>query len=172
MKTVLLATAVLVNAIAILPPVAPGAAQVTRKQGGRYDQQIRSAVARIVRDKAEYKKVKAEVEDSVVTLTGSVELDSTRRTLVDRVRKIAHVEAVENHLVLDPPAVPDQELYGRVQRNLADAGFDTLKLRVHEGAVTIEGMVADQMQRQRVIELVRRTEGVKEVDARVSFASK
>jgi osmotically-inducible protein OsmY len=146
--------------------------QTGSRRGGRYDQQIRVEVSRVLRKEAKYKKVKAEVEDSVVTLTGSVELDSTRRGLVDRIRKISHVEAVQNQVLLDPPALDDKLLYSRVTQGLADAGFEALKCTVHEGAVTLEGMVADQMQREHVIDLVRRMDGVKEVDARLSFASK
>jgi osmotically-inducible protein OsmY len=171
MKRFFLAIAILSSAGVIFLPYSGTALQAGNRGGGRYDRQIRNELARILR-KAEYKKAKADVEDSVVTLKGSVELDSTRRALVDRARRIPHVEAVENQLVLDPPAPDDQALYGRVQRNLADAGFETLKLTVHEGAVTVEGAVADQKQRQRVIDIVKRTEGVKEVDARLSFATK
>jgi osmotically-inducible protein OsmY len=171
MKKFFLAIAVLSGAVVIFVPYSGTALQVSRTVPGRYDQQIRHELARILH-KAEYKNAKAKVEDSVVTLSGSVELDSTRRSLVERVRKVPHVEAVENRLVLDPPAPDDKALYGRVQRNLADAGFESLKLKVHEGAVTVEGAVADQKQRQRVIDLVKRTEGVKEVDARLSFATR
>lgn len=156
----------------MLLPAAAQKLQTGDRTGGRYDPQIRAEVSQLLRKEAKYKKVKAEIEDSVVTLTGSVELDSTRRGLVDRIRKVPHVEAVQNQVLLDPPALDDKMLYGRVTQGLADAGFETLKCTVHEGAVTLEGMVADQKQRERVIELVRRMDGVKEVDAHLSFASK
>lgn len=161
----------LIAAVSLLP-AAVQPSQTTSTRAGRYDPQIRAELARILRKETRYRRVKTEVEDSVVTLTGSVELDSTRRALLDRVRKISHVEAVQNEVLLDPPAVDDKLLYGRVLKNLADAGFETVKCNVHEGAVTLEGMVADQQQRQRVIDLVRRIDGVKEVDARLSFASR
>lgn len=166
--------AILTLSIAVLT-LLPAAAQSLHqgsRRGGRYDQQIRAEVARILQKEARYAKVNADVEDSVVTLSGSVELDSTRRGLVDRVRKIKHVEAVQNQVLLDPPALDDKLLYGRVTQALADSGFQNLKCTVHQGAVTLEGMVADQKQRERVIDLVQRTDGVKEVDARLSFASK
>jgi osmotically-inducible protein OsmY len=166
--------AVLMSLIAaiMLLSAAAQTAQTGSRRSGRYDEQIRAELSRILRKEARYKKVKARVEDSVVALTGSVELDSTRRALVDRVRKLSHVEAVQNEVLLDPPALDDKELYARVLKNLADTGFETLKCTVHDGAVTLEGMVADQQQRQRVIDLVRRIDGVNEVDARLSFASR
>lgn len=142
--------------------VVPATAQA---RGGRYDAQIEGRVTDLLKSSNEYKNVRAKVEDSVVTLSGSVELDSTRQALISRVRRIPHVESVESNVVLSPPAVPDQTLHGRVQRTLADAGFAEVKIRVHEGAVRLEGTVRNAKERQRAIELVRQTEGVKEVQA-------
>lgn len=159
-------------AATMLLPAAAQTGQTAGRRAGRYDQQIRAELWHILHKEAKYREVKAEVEDNVVTLTGSVELDSTRRALADRVRKISHVETVQNEVLLDPPAVDDKLLYSRVVKNLAEAGFETLKCNVHQGAVTLEGMVGDQKQRQRVIDLVRRIDGVKELDARLSFASR
>lgn len=138
------------------------------RRGGRYDPAIRSKVLDLLRSKADYQKVRAEVEDGVVTLTGSVELDSTRRWVVDRVRGMDHVAGVNNRLVLKPPAVPDQALYGRVRRNLNDAGFQSVELQVHEGAVKLSGGVTNERERQRAIQVARNTAGVKEVESTVT----
>lgn len=135
------------------------------QSGGRYDVQIRTEIAQLLEQNSAYKNVTVRAEDSVVTLTGTVELDSTRQALIIRVRRIPHVESVESNIVLSPPAVPDQTLHGRVQSALADAGFGEVKIRVHEGAVRLEGTVRNAKERQRAIELVRQTEGVKEVQA-------
>jgi osmotically-inducible protein OsmY len=140
----------------------PAAAQV---RGGRYDAEIRARVAELLKAKSEYKNVTAKIEDSVVELTGSVELDSTRRALISRVRGIPHVERAESNIVLAPPAVADEALYGRVERALAAAGFGEVKIRVHEGAVRLEGTVRNAKERQRAILVVRQTDGVKEVQA-------
>lgn len=140
-------------------------------RGGRYDAQIEGRVTDLLKSRNEYKNVRAKVEDSVVTLSGSVELESTRQALISRVRRIPHVESVESNVTLIPPAIPDQTLYGRVQRTLADAGFAEVKIRVHEGAVRLEGTVRNAKERQRVIELARQTEGVKEVQASLLTAA-
>ncbi|HET6934784.1 MAG TPA: BON domain-containing protein [Candidatus Angelobacter sp.] len=138
------------------------------RRGGRYDPAIRSKVADLLRSKADYQKVRAKVEDGIVTLTGSVELDSTRRWVVDRVRGMDHVAGVNSRLVLKPPAVPDQTLYGRVRRNLNDAGFQSLELQVHEGAVKLSGGVTNERERQHAIQVARNTAGVKEVESTVT----
>jgi hyperosmotically inducible periplasmic protein len=147
---------------AALHPVQP--------RGGRYDQQIRQRVARLLASKSECKNVKAQVEDGVVTLTGTVELDSERRTVVTRVRRIPHVEEVDNQILLSPPAPLDDVLYSRVTRRLGDAGFPEIRVRVHDGAVVLEGTVRTPRDRQSAVHLVWQTDGVKEVEARLTVA--
>ncbi|MFI5103533.1 MAG: BON domain-containing protein [Terriglobales bacterium] len=139
-------------------------------RGGRYDEGIRTAVARLLAGKSDYKDVKAEVGDSVVTLTGSVELASTRKFLVRKVRDIAHVNSVRNEIALDPPAENDSAVLGRVQQRLEDAGLKGITLRVREGAVIVEGMVRNTRDRERALQMVRETAGVKEVESRLTVA--
>lgn len=49
-------------------------AAVGQQQGGRYDAQIRARAAQMLAGNKNYKNVKAEVEDSMVSLSGDVEL--------------------------------------------------------------------------------------------------
>jgi osmotically-inducible protein OsmY len=164
-KTILLSIALLWAAAPIVQ------AQHAPNRGMRRDEKIREAVGRILSGHSEYKSVKADIDGAVVTLTGSVELASTRQHLVERIRRLSLVEDVENKLALDPPPPPDKELYNRVQRILQDAGFGTVKINVRDGAVTLEGMVGNEEQRERVLDVVRRTEGVKEVESRLTWAT-
>ena len=147
---------------------APAQSVSAQARGGRYDEQIRSDVAKLLASKSECKNVKAKVDDGVVTLTGNVELDSERRTLVTRVRRIAHVEEVDNQIVLSPPAPLDTVLYARVSRRLQDAGYSQVKVQVHEGAVILQGSVRTMRDRQSAVQLAWSTEGVKEVEAKLS----
>src|SRR5260370_32891842 len=80
-------------------------------RGGRYDQQILSNVARVLGGDPQYKNVTVDVEDGVVTLAGSVELDSTRRNLVVRIHHIDHLSRAENQLVLSHSAPACHALY-------------------------------------------------------------
>lgn len=141
-----------------------------QQQAGRYDTQIRARVAQILAGSKDYKNVKAEVEDSIVTLSGDVELHSVRRGLITRVHHIAHVAGVENQIVLAPPAVPDNILSGRVQTQLQDAGYGTLSIQVREGGVTLHGTVRNRHDWDAVRQLVSATPGVKEVEVRLSIA--
>lgn len=143
-----------------------------RHRGGRYDEQIRAAVTRLLSEKSDYKNVKSEVGDSVVTLTGAVQLPSTRKALVARIRHIPHVSRVDNDVVLDPPAENDQSVIGRLQQRLEDAGLKGITCKVREGAVTLEGIVRNDRERSRTVRLVRETQGVKEVSSKLTVAEK
>lgn len=146
----------------------PGFAQ---ERGGRYDQQIRSNVARVLLSDIDYKDVSAEVEDSIVTLSGSVVVDSTRRNLAGQVRHIPHVARVENQVVLSPPAPPDNILYSRVMSRLQGAGYEDVTVQVHEGTVILKGNVRTQRDWNWAKEIVILTPGVKEVEARLTIVS-
>jgi osmotically-inducible protein OsmY len=138
---------------------------------GRYDQQISSNVARVLLNDRDYKDVSVVVEDGIVTLTGSVVLDSTRRNLVVQIRHISHVAGVDDRIVLSPPAPPDNILYGRVMSRLQESGYSDLTAQVHEGAVILKGYVRTQRDWAWAKEIVLLTPGVKEVEARLSIVS-
>jgi osmotically-inducible protein OsmY len=139
-------------------------------KGSRYDEQIRTAVTDILTSEKKFGSVQATVEDNVVTLKGSVLLDSTRERLVGQVKHIKHVHSVRNELVLDPPAPPDVALYGHVRQTLADIRLENITCKVHEGSVILSGIVRDEKERQRAIEMVRSTAGVKEVQSQLRVA--
>lgn len=138
-----------------------------QSRGGRYDQQIRSNVARVLLSDREYNDVSVDVEDGIVILTGSVVLDSTRHNLAARIRHILHVARVDNRLVLSPPAPLDKALHGRVISRLREAGYSDMTVQVHEGAVVLKGYVRTQKDWARAKEIVTSTPGVKEVVARM-----
>jgi len=144
---------------------------LAQNRGGRYDQQIYSNVARVLLSDRDYQSVSVQVEDGIVTLTGSVFLDSTRRNLVGEIRHISHVAGVDNRLVLSPPAPPDNILYGRVMSRLQESGYGDLTAQVHEGAVILKGYVRTQRDWAWAREIVMLTPGVKEVEARLSIVS-
>jgi hyperosmotically inducible periplasmic protein len=144
---------------------------LAQNRGGRYDQQINSNVARVLLSDKDYKDVSVQVEDGIVTLTGSVALDSTRRNLAVQIGHLSHVAGVDNQVVLSPPAPPDQILYGRVMSRLQEAGYGDLTAQVHEGAVVLKGYVRTQRDWSWAREIVMLTPGVKEVETRLSIVS-
>ena len=84
-----------------------------------------------------------------------------RAHVAHRKKQTKHVHSVRNEIILDPPGPPDQTLYGRVRQTLADIRLETINFKVHEGAVTLSAVVRNEKERQRAIEMVRSTDGVK-----------
>ena len=144
---------------------------LAQDRGGRYDQQISSSVAWVLLSDKDYKDVSVQVEDGIVTLTGSVVLDSTRRNLAAQIRHIPRIAGVDNQIVLSPPAPPDNILYGRVMSRLQESGYGDLTAHVHEGTVILKGYVRTQKDWAWAKEIVLLTPGVKEVEARLSIVS-
>ena len=144
---------------------------LAQNPGGRYDQQINSNVARVLLSDKDCKDVSVLVEDGIVTLTGSVALDSTRRNLAVQISHISHVAGVDNQIVLSPPAPPDNILYSRVMSRLQEAGYGDVTAQVHEGAVILKGYVQTQRDYSWAREIVMLTPGVKEVEARLRVIS-
>lgn len=144
---------------------------LAQDRGSRYDQQISSNVARVLLSDKDYKDVSVQVEDGIVTLTGSVVLDSTRRNLAVQISHISHVSGVDSQIILSPPAPPDNILHGRVMSRLQEFGYGDLTAQVHEGAVILKGYVRTQRDWFWAKEIVMLTPGVKEVEARLSVVS-
>jgi osmotically-inducible protein OsmY len=139
------------------------------RHGGRYDRQILENIQKIIASKYDFKDIRADVEDGIVSLHGAVRLASSRRWLEHRVIRVAHVGGVRNEIVLDPPALPDNEVAARVQRNLSDAGFGSLQFTVNSGEVALSGVVRNQKEQRRVLQVVRATPGVKETESKISI---
>src|SRR5258708_37071308 len=95
--------------------------------GAKQDQAILRATVRIIKSRSEYKDVHAEVEDGIVTLTGKVELESSRSALENKIRHIAHVAGVRNQIALVPPPAPDELVSHRLSATLRDARYRDVK---------------------------------------------
>ena len=139
--------------------------------GGRNDRQIEVAAIKIIKGKSQFKNVSVQVEDGIATLKGTVELESSRVEIGDRVGRIANVAGVRNEVVLDPPAMPDEILLSHVTHNLIDGGYEFIRVNVHNGSVVAWGTVRTWREREWLIQTIRLTEGVKEVQSRLSVAS-
>jgi osmotically-inducible protein OsmY len=138
-------------------------------KGGRYDPQILAATSRVLASET-YRNVHAEVEDGIVTLHGTVKLESLRAGLEYKIRHLANVAGVHNEVLLDPPPVEDKVLFGRVSNKLRDAGFENIRVRTHNGAVTLVGIARTQRERSLILQATWATDGVREVFSQLSLA--
>ncbi len=132
-----------------------------------YSAEIEKDVARLLNGNQGYKQVTFRVEDEIVTLAGKVPLWSNRTDLEWSVRRLKHVRSVRNELVLDPPAVPDEVLRGRMKRALTERGFAHVKFQAHEGRVVLTGATRTRSQWTRIQDVAWSVEGVREVVNRI-----
>lgn len=129
------------------------------------DSRIREAAAKVLAEHEECKRVKVEVEDRIVTLTGKVEMASDRAWLAQRMKRIPDVSRVNNQLVLDPPAELDEVLLARVKRSLSAPHFAGVRFTVHEGLVKLSGEVRTHGDASRAYNAAMSTAGVREVES-------
>src|ERR1700761_9007554 len=84
----------------------------------RYDNQIQTAVTHKLADKRQFNNVKANVQDGIVTLSGTVELYQHKADAAKLARKAGHVQGVRNLLDVAGPTVSDVDLAQKLAKKL------------------------------------------------------
>jgi hyperosmotically inducible protein len=146
----------------------PAWAQQAAVGNGRYDQQIEQQVMKVLASKERWKNISASTDDGIVTLQGSAQLYIDKTDATNKVRRVAHVDGVRNHVEVSS-TVPDAQL----QKQLADKlrydrigfgiMFNALALKVQDGVVTVSGDVHDYPSRNSALGILETTPGVKDV---------
>jgi osmotically-inducible protein OsmY len=137
-------------------------------QGGRYDQQIQQDVEKVLQSKSRFQNVHASTEDGIVTLTGTVKVYIDKLDAERRVRHVKHVEGARNHIEVES-TVPDDVLLKKLADKLRydrigyGIMFNSLKLNVENGVVTVSGDVRDYSARDSALAIIATEPGVKDV---------
>ena len=152
----------------------PSYAQVAAG-GGRYDQQVQqSAQTALAKDKR-FADVKSQIEDGIVTLTGSVKLFADKEDAAHKIHKIDHLGGVINKIEVTG-SVPDEKLGNDLARKLTydrigyDVRYNFFTIRVKDGIVTLDGDVLDYPARDSALGIASHMVGVKEVVDNVRVA--
>lgn len=136
---------------------------------GRYDNQIQTAVTHKLAAKKQFQAVQSNVEDGIVTLTGSVDLYQRKLDAARLARKTASVQGVRNLITVAGPNVPDERLEQKLARKLTyvragyDNTFDYFALGVKDGVVTVEGQDRTGVGRREALADIYNQPGVKDV---------
>lgn len=169
MKTInRLYLSLLLAATLAVPVWAQQAATQQTKTAGRYDQQIQQQATKLLDSKDKWKGISATTEDGIVTLTGSVKLYIDRVDAARKTDRIEHTAGVRNQVQVEAN-VPDAELQNKLGDKLRydrigfGIMFNSLALKVQDGAVTVSGDVHDYPSRDSAIAIVETTAGVKDV---------
>lgn len=141
----------------------------------RYDGQIQSAVSQKLASKNQFRDVKANVEDGVVTLTGTVDLYQRKLDAAKLARKTAHAQGVRNLITVAGPEVSDVQLEQKLATKLRyvrvgyDNAFDYFALGVKDGVVTVEGEDRTGVGRDEALSDIANMPGVKDVVDNISI---
>ncbi len=140
----------------------------------RYDNPIQTAVTQKLAAKTQFRDVRSNVEDGIVTLTGTVDLYQCKLDAAKVARKTANVQGVRNLITVAGPNVPDERLEQKLDQKLTyvrvgyDNTFDYFALGVKDGVVTVEGEDRTGMGRDEALADIANMPGVKEVVANIS----
>ena len=137
---------------------------------GRYDQQIQQAVSQKIHESKPLQNVSSNVEDGIVTLTGTVDLYQDKLDAAKKVKKIANVTGVRNDIVVAGQTVPDSQLQQKLSKELVydrvgyfDNAFNYIAVTVRDGVVTLSGATYWDVPRDSALAIAARTPGVKDV---------
>jgi hyperosmotically inducible protein len=135
----------------------------------RYDNQIETKVTQKLASKSQFRDVKANVEDGIVTLTGTVDLYQRKLDAAKAARKAPNVAGVRNLITVAGPNVPDTQLADKLGTKLTyvregyDSTFDYFALSVQNGVVTVEGADRTGVGRDEAMADIANMPGVKDV---------
>jgi len=135
----------------------------------RYDAAIQAKVSRQLASKKEFHNVNAVVEDSIVTLSGSVDLYQQKLDAARKIRKTENLQGVRNLIAVSGKNVADADLAAQLDRELYydrlgyDNAFNFVTASVENGVATINGETRTEAGRDSALALADRTPGVKDV---------
>lgn len=155
-------------ALAVMFSCSPMLAQVANNAGASaVDQQISSYLQKEYAGSKSLAGVHASVNDQIVTLTGTVPMMEDKLEAAHKARQVDSVNGVRNHIQVNGPTVPDQQLKRELAERLTydrmgmGQTFNALTLKVNNGVVTIGGEVRDYPSRDSALDIVAGTKGVK-----------
>jgi len=140
----------------------------------RYDTQIQATVTQKLASKSQFSNVKANVEDGIVTLTGTVDLYQGKLDVAKLARKTANAQGVRNLVSVAGLNVPDAQLEQKLAKKLRyvrvgyDNTFDYFALGVKDGVVRVEGQDRTGIGRDEALADIANMPGVKDVIDNVS----
>jgi osmotically-inducible protein OsmY len=135
----------------------------------RNDTQIETTVTQKLVARNQFRDVKANAEDGIVTLTGTVDLYQRKLDAGKLAGKVANAQGVRNLITVAGPNVSDAQLEQKLAQKLRyvrvgyDNAFDYFALGVKDGVVTVEGEDRTGVGRDEAMADIANMPGVKDV---------
>ena len=142
----------------------------------RYDNQIQTAIAQKLAQKSQFRDVKSNVQDGIVTLTGTVDLYQRKLDAAKLARKAPSVQGVRDLITVAGANVPDEQLNKKLSEKMRyvrsgyDITFDYFALAVKDGVVVVEGQDRTGVGRDEAVADIANMPGVKDVVDNISIA--
>ena len=141
------------------------------------DAQIQADAQKQLSNK-KFSGVHVQVQDGVVHLTGQVERYADKEDAQKRIEKMHEASSVRNDIsVAGAGSVSDAELFQKLSKQLvydrqgyASYPFNSLTLEVHNGVVTVGGLVVEPVDKDSALGLIKNTPGVRGVVDHIQVA--
>jgi osmotically-inducible protein OsmY len=145
------------------------ATMLAQSAASRYDEQIESKVTQKLAEKNQFHNITSNVQDGIVTLTGTVDLYQRKLDAAKLARKVSNVQGVRNLVTVAGPAISDEQLGQQLAQKLTyvragyDNTFDYFALGVKNGVVTVQGEDRTGVGRDEALADIYNQPGVKDV---------
>jgi osmotically-inducible protein OsmY len=131
------------------------------------DAQIQTDAQKQLSNK-KFSGVQVQVQDGVVHLTGKVDRYADKEDAQKRVEKLREASGIRNDIsVAGAGSVSDAELFQKLSKQLVydrqgypSYPFNSLTLQVHNGVVTVGGVVVQPIDKDSALGLIKNTPGV------------
>jgi hyperosmotically inducible periplasmic protein len=122
--------------------------------------------------------VQVQVQDGVVHLTGHVDNYADKADAEKRIDKMHEATSIRNDLnVAGAGSVSDADLFQKLSKQLVydrqgyySYPFNSLTLQVHDGVVTVGGVVVEPVDKDSALGLIKNTKGVRDVVDKIQVA--
>jgi hyperosmotically inducible periplasmic protein len=155
---------------------AMSASVFAQTSAARYDNNIQTAVSEKLASKKQFANVQSNVEDGIVTLTGTVDLYQQKLDAAKLARKAKDASGVRNLIEVAGVNVSDAQLEQTLAKKLRyvrvgyDNTFDYFAIGVNNGVVTVEGQDRTGVGRDEAMAEIANMPGVKDVIDNVAIA--
>lgn len=140
------------------------------------DAQIQTDVRKAL-DNKRFTNVKAAVQNGIVTLTGTVDVYSSKEEADKKVHHRKNVKGVQNLITVAGPTVEDATLRDKIGEKIAydrvgygTTAFNAITIGVQDGVVTLGGVAYGPVDKDSAISLAANYSGVKDVVDNIEVA--
>jgi len=141
------------------------------------DAQIQADVQKQLSNK-KFSGVHVQVQDGLVHLTGEVARFADKDDAQKRVEKMHLGSSIQNDIqIAGAGSISDAELFQKLSKQLvydrqgyASYPFNSLTLEVHDGVVTVGGLVVEPVDKDSALGLIKNTQGVRGVVDHIQVA--